>query len=261
MGLSDEVPTLVDTLYSQGAIQSKVLGVFLNDEEDPTSPDSSISIGSYNSSAFAKGKLHFVPCLYPSVGFWTVNLRDVYLGSMSLDLSYNFAIFDTGTSLILTAANDFSGVSNWFIESFGCETDGQYIACNCSSHTNSDFPDITFNIAGVKVTLPSSKYLYTYTSDNTVVCLVLIAKFDRDFWILGDSFLRQFYTVYDMDNERIGFASLDKERTVGKVPVWIVAVIVAGTLLGCACLVLCCYIGIRAATRKRDDAYTQIPRT
>lgn len=261
MGLSDEVPTIIDSLYSQGVIPSKVLGVFLNDEEDPNSPDSSVSIGSYNSSMFAKGKLHFVPCLYPSVGFWTVNLRDVYLGSMSLSLSYNFAIFDTGTSLMLTPASDFTGVSNWFSESFGCETNGQYIACNCSSHTISDFPDITFNIAGVKVTLPSSKYLQTYKYDGTVVCLVLIAPFRMDFWILGDAFLRQFYTVYDMDNERIGFASLDKEETRKSVPVWVVTVIIVATLLGCVSLLLCCYIGIKVATRKREDAYTSMPRT
>ena len=261
MGLSSDVPTLMDTLYAQGAIQSKVLGIFLSDEEDPNSPASSLSIGSYNSSVYAKGKLHFVPCLYPDVGFWTVNLRHVSLGSMSLKLANNLAIFDTGTSLILTTASDFIGVSNWFRDGFGCETDGQYIACNCTSHTISDFPDITFNIAGVEVTLPSSKYLSVYNSDNTVVCFVLIAGFQMDFWILGDAFLRQFYTVYDMDKERIGFASLDKDKAHNSVPVWVVAVIIVGSLLGCTTIVLCCVIGIKAVARKRENSYASLPRS
>jgi hypothetical protein len=261
MGLSDDVPTLMDTLYAQGTIQWKVLGIFLSDEEDPNSPASSLSIGSYNSSAYAKGKLHFVPCLYPDVGFWTVNLRDVSLGSMSLKLANHLAIFDTGTSLILTTASDFTGVFNWFRDSFGCETDGQYIACNCTSRTIGDFPDITFNIAGVEVTLPSSKYLNVYKSGNTVVCFVLIAGFQMDFWILGDAFLRQFYTVYDMDNERIGFASLEKDKSHQSVPVWVVAVIIVGTLLGCTTIVLCCVIGIKAVARKREDSYASLPRS
>lgn len=261
MGLSSNVPTLMDTLYTQGVIQSKVLGIFLSDEEDPHSPTSSISIGSYNSSVYAKGKLHFVPCLYPDVGFWTVNLRDVSLGSMSLKMSNHLAIFDTGTSLILTTFSDFIGISNWFRGNFGCETDGQYIACNCNSRTISDFPDITFNIAGVEVLLPSSKYLNIYKSDNTVVCFVLIAGFHMDFWILGDAFLRQFYAVYDMDKERIGFASIDKDKSHTAVPVWVVAVIIVGTLLGCGTIVLCCVIGIKAVARKRENSYASLPRS
>ena len=29
-----------------------------------------------------------------------------------------------------------------------------------------------------------------------------------DFWILGDSFLRNAYTIFDVENEKVGFAKM-----------------------------------------------------
>ena len=256
--LAGGVPTVMDTLYAQGLIEHRVLGVFLNNENDPNSPTSSVSIGTYNSTAYAKGKLQFVPNAYPDVGFWVVSLKGVSLGSMNLKVSFNWAIFDTGTSLILAPTQDFAGVSNYFTETFGCANDGQYLSCDCSNHTISDFPDITFNIAGKKAVLPSSRYLYPYTSNHKTVCLVLISAANTNFWVLGDAFLQQFYTIYDMDNNRIGFASLDKEPEVDSVAVWVVVVICVAVILGCAALVLCTCIGIKHCRKDRNETYVAL---
>lgn len=41
-------------------------------------------------------------------------------------------------------------------------------------------------------------------------CLLGFSGGDFPFWLLGDAFLRGYYTVHDMTNDRIGFAPHDK---------------------------------------------------
>ena len=259
MALSSNVPTLMDSLYNQGAIPAKVLGVFLSDSEDRNSASSSVSIGDYDPSPFAKGTLHFTPNIYPKVGFWSVNLKAVSFGAVSLKLETHIAIFDTGASLIAAAVSDFSTVSTWFATKFGCEVKNSYIACDCSAHPISVFPNITFNIGGFEAQLTGSQYLSAYRSSGQLICMVLITSSFQDFWILGDPFLRQFYTVYDMDNNQIGFASLSEEPEAPFISTWLAlsgATVIMLTVLGG---ILCCCLVCRKKKPTENDVYVRMP--
>lgn len=259
MALSSNVPTLIDTLFNQGAIDAKVLGVFLSDSDDRSSPMSSVSIGGYDSSIYAKGSLHFVPNLYPKVGFWTVSLQGVSLGPTRLKLNTRIAIFDTGASLIGAAAPDFDTVTNWFSSNMGCESKNNFIACDCTAHPISTFPNITITLAGVETRLRPSHYLSSYRSSGQLVCLVLITSSFQDFWILGDAFLRRFYTVYDMDNNQIGFASLEEEENVPFISTWLAIIGAFAILMTCLGAGICCYFLCRRKSTKENDGYVPMP--
>ncbi|KAF2271164.1 acid protease [Lojkania enalia] len=79
-------------------------------------------------------------------------------------------------------------------------------------------PELTFNIAGHDLTVNAFDYTYEVEMRLTpekwvTVCLVSIGPSDDLGYepiVLGSTFLRGFYTVFDLDNREIGFAQLKK---------------------------------------------------
>uniref|UniRef100_A0A670JAB7 Gastricsin n=1 Tax=Podarcis muralis TaxID=64176 RepID=A0A670JAB7_PODMU len=114
------------------------------------------------------------------------------------------AIVDTGTSL-LTVPQQYMAS---FAQAVGAQQNqyGEY-AVACSNVQN--LPTISFNINGVSFPLPPSAYIL----NNNGYCTVgieptyLPSQNGQPLWILGDVFLRKYYSVYDMGNNRIGFAA------------------------------------------------------
>ncbi|XP_075706766.1 gastricsin-like [Rhinoderma darwinii] len=112
------------------------------------------------------------------------------------------AMVDTGTSL-LTIPQQYLGT---FLQYVGAQSqNGEYLV-NCNNVQN--LPTISFTINGVQYPIPPSAYILQNNGYCTVGVEVtyLPSQNGQPFWILGDVFLRQYYSVYDMGNNRMGFA-------------------------------------------------------
>jgi len=149
------------------------------------------------------GDLQYIPVT--SQQYWQINLASIYVGSTnSSDASgcggSCSAIVDTGTSLIVGP----SGINN-VINSIGFT--------DCSSI--SSYPTLTFilgdpNNNPVKLVLPPSVYVLNLPA-NEGGCQLGIQESDGlPFWILGDTFIRNYYTLFDRGNNQVGFANLKK---------------------------------------------------
>jgi hypothetical protein len=65
------------------------------------------------------------------------------------------------------------------------------------------FPDIHFNIDGILYTLPRESYVLV---EGSVCALKLMSTASMNVWILGLNFFENYYTIFDQENRRVGFA-------------------------------------------------------
>lgn len=80
--------------------------------------------------------------------------------------------------------------------------------CLCDTTTlDEDFPMIEFGMGANKMRLmPSDYMLYDKQKGLDVQeCAVGFTQNDQEKWVLGNSFMRKFLTVYDLKEGRIGF--------------------------------------------------------
>jgi len=115
------------------------------------------------------------------------------------------AIADTGTSLLAVPTKDFTALLATFPSGIVKPlAKGEYTV-DCSQI--SKLPDMVFTIAGKPFTLTADDYVLKVQTE----CLLGMMGIDvppprGPLWILGDVFLRKYYTKFDYGNNQLGFA-------------------------------------------------------
>jgi cathepsin D len=73
-------------------------------------------------------------------------------------------------------------------------------------------PEISFNWGGSDWTISADNLNLGQTESGSSDCVSSLAAQDlglgADVWLLGDAFMKNVYTVFDFDQEAVGFASL-----------------------------------------------------
>jgi len=135
-------------------------------------------------------------------GYWEVELKSVKFGKEEMQLNNVGAAIDTGTSLI-ALPTDTAEIINAEIGATKSWS-GQYTV-DCSRVP--DLPDLTFNFGGKEFTITGEDYILQLQG----TCVSAFTGLDMppnigELWIVGDVFLRKWYTVYDWGRDAVGFA-------------------------------------------------------
>ncbi|KAI8362647.1 rhizopuspepsin II [Blakeslea trispora] len=186
------IKTPVDNLISQGLISSPVFGVYLGKASNGGGGE--YVFGGYDSSKFS-GSLKTVP-VNKSQGYWGINIGGLSAGNTRVASSFS-GILDTGTTLLLLT----NSVADAVARTYGAtaNSDGTYLI-DCDT---SNFSPLVFSINGATFQIPAEDLVFENDGGN---CFASFAKGDLSFAILGDTFLKNNYVVFNQQVPQVQIA-------------------------------------------------------
>ncbi|KAK9323360.1 aspartic peptidase domain-containing protein [Lipomyces orientalis] len=217
-GSAYQYKNLPDLLVEQGFIQSRAYSLWLNDLEASTG---SILFGGVDRTKYSGNLVELPLDLYngesePTEFF--VTLEGV--GYTDTDGSEHEMVSNLGEPVLLDSGTSFSyvpigvlrAITNAISASYSSEL-GYYVqSCTVTSVNAS----IDYYFDGVTIKVPLNEILYpaittsgrqlTFTNGQPVCLLTVTTSDDIGVSILGDTFLRSAYVVYDLDNHVIALA-------------------------------------------------------
>ncbi|XP_069731994.1 cathepsin E isoform X1 [Phaenicophaeus curvirostris] len=198
----DGVTPVFDNMMAQNLVELPIFSVYMN--SNPTSSlGGELLFGGFDPSRFT-GTLNWVPVT--KQGYWQIQVDNILLGgTVTFCANGCQAIVDTGTSLITGPKKEIKELQNYI---GAIPVDGQYTV-ECSNLNV--MPEVTFTINGLPYTLSAQDYTLMEYSDNMAFCTSGFEGIDiptpvGPLWILGDVFIRQYYSIFDRGNNRVGLA-------------------------------------------------------
>ena len=186
-------------MIDQGLIDEPVVSFYLSDTNNGDEDQSEAMFGGIDKDHYT-GKMTKIPLRRKA--YWEVDLDAISFGDATAELDKTGAILDTGTSLIALP----STLAELLNKEIGAKKgfNGQYtIECD----KKDSLPDLTFTLTGHNFTIGSDDYIL----DVQGSCISSFFGLDipepaGPLVILGDAFLRKWYSVYDLGTNSVGLA-------------------------------------------------------
>ncbi|KAJ1971689.1 aspartic proteinase precursor [Dimargaris xerosporica] len=186
-------------MVDQGLVDEPVFSFYLTNTNQGNDAKGVMTLGGIDKSHY-KGEITYADVRRK--GYWEVDLEGARLGDIAIDLDGDSAAIDTGTSLIALR----STLADLINEEIGATKswNGQY-TLDCKKLDS--LKDFVFKFGGREFPLTP----YDYTLQVQGQCISAFMGLDlpdklKNLWIVGDAFLRKYYTVYDLGKNRVGFA-------------------------------------------------------
>lgn len=187
----DHLPTFVDST----SLADKSFAFFLH--ENPEA--SSMTLPGYDQDLV--GAEQFVFHNVVEKRYYSLNLTAVRKGDKNIPADGFKAVIDSGTS-VLVGPNT---IVKPLIEGITVNED-------CSGLES--LPEIAFYFDGIEYKMLPKDYVLKVSDGQDTQCVLAIMGQDFpagfNYFILGDSFMRKFYSYFDKNNDRVGFINADK---------------------------------------------------
>jgi hypothetical protein len=189
------IPTAFEMMIDQKLIEEPVFGFYLQGD---ATKDGELSFGGADTSKFT-GEMQYVPLINET--YWQVSLDSLSFGGESLSTGVK-AIVDSGTSLLAGPKDKVAQIAQ---KAGATSLAGKEYTIDCSKIDSLPALDVT--LGGQKFTLEGKDYVLQISGQ----CLFAFMGIDLppqlgEMWIMGDVFMRKYYTVFDYGQKRVGMA-------------------------------------------------------
>jgi len=195
------LPPFFQAALASGAIKEPKFAFSL--AKDPTAASGGeLTLGGVDSTKYT-GDFTYTPITIK--GYWQFAVDSVSVGGSSF-AGATKAIADTGTSLLAIPKDSLTSLLTKFPAGAVKPLAAGEYTVDCSKKDS--MPKLSFTINGKAFELEGADYVLSVSGE----CLLGIMGIDvppprGPLWILGDVFLRKYYTVFDYGNNQIGFAT------------------------------------------------------
>merc|ERR1712193_328126 len=195
------IPTPFENMVSQKLISEPKFAFYLPDDASATGE---LVLGGIDKGHYT-GELVSVPLT--SESYWEVSLDGLKFGDSAIVSSSMKAIIDSGTSLL---AGPKDMVSKIATAAGATSLAGKEYIVDCGKV--SSLPDLDITLGGKAFKLTSKDYIIQASSSQ---CLFAFIGMDipapaGPLWIMGDVFMRKYYSVFDYGNKQMQFAPIAK---------------------------------------------------
>lgn len=198
----DGITPVMHKMFADGKLDQPVFAFYLNDDDNKKGE---LSLGGIDTDRMKDGKISWVPVV--SKTYWTVALGGMTVNGQSITKVTN-AIVDSGTSLIVGPKREVRTLAQL---AGATEVQAGQYSVDCKA----TLPDMKVSVGS-----GADKFDFTISGEALKIkicvavvicqCLFGVAGMDlpEPLWILGDVMMREYYTIFDFGQERVGFAEL-----------------------------------------------------
>lgn len=195
-------PGFLANLISQGLLKEPIFGVNIHRSADGTN-DGTIVFGNIDNSKFT-GAITYAPLNPQHKGMWMITAGDAGFDGKKGGLAGKKVIIDTGTSYCFIPPADAKMFYSTFPDA-KVSSDGTFYTVPCDTTTPAQFTfgGVTYEVSakdwvggkveGGRCTSNIFSRDATGNENNKI-----------DAWLMGDTFLKNVYTVFDIGQQRIG---------------------------------------------------------
>jgi len=190
---ADNVVPPFELAFQQGVVTDNSFSFYLSN--DPNSPGSALVLGGVDSKYYT-GSLSYHTIAMDS--YYLIKVASVSVGSTKISTTNFNGIVDSGTSVLVGSSTLVNAIL-------------AQLPSNITCNSIPTLPNLVFTIDSVQYTIPPSAYVLEISAFGVKECELGIMSIDfppsfGETLILGDTFIRTYYTHFDIANNRVGFA-------------------------------------------------------